>query len=91
MKAAALLLVAAPLLAGQALADDDLCAVNLQKLEDRSLGLQLGDPLQEQVDALRDAAIQAQFSNDTERCIAHSSKALQLLENSNKNEAAGNT
>lgn len=89
MKAAATLLVAAFLLGGQALANDDLCTINLQKLEDQSLGMPLGTPLEQQIDALRDAAIQAQFSNDPERCIAQSAKALQMLENSNKNDGAG--
>lgn len=81
------LLIAACLLAGPSFGADDLCAVNLQKLEERSLGMPLGEPLEQQVESLRDAAIQAQYNNDPQRCVAQSAKALQLLDNSNRDGA----
>lgn len=89
MKAAATLFIIVSLLTSQAFAEEDLCAVNLQKLDDQTLGTPLGDPLEQQIDALREAAIQAQLDDDIDGCVAQSAKALQLLENSNKNDGGG--
>lgn len=78
MKTTALLFTA--LLAGPALADD-LCALNLEKLENNmTTQVTLGEPLKGEVEEHQKKAEEARSAGDTEGCILHSTKALQLLE-----------
>ena len=80
MKRIALLFTAA-LLASPAFAADDLCAVNLQKLNDAlATNTTIGDPIRQEVQDLRMKAEQAQQAGDTEGCINASSLALQRLQ-----------
>ena len=80
MKRTALLFTAA-LLASPAFAADDLCAVNLQKLNDAlATNTTIGDPIRQEVQDLRMKAEQAQQAGDTEGCINASSLALQRLQ-----------
>ncbi|MCY1549966.1 hypothetical protein D9M68_861750 [compost metagenome] len=80
MKRTALLFTAA-LLASPAFAADDLCAVNLQKLNDAlATNTTIGEPIRQEVQDLRMKAEQAQQAGDTEGCINASSLALQRLQ-----------
>ena len=80
MKRTALLFTAA-LLASPVFAADDLCAVNLQKLNDAlATNTTIGDPIRQEVQDLRMKAEQAQQAGDTEGCINASSLALQRLQ-----------
>lgn len=76
-------LLSAPVLA------QDLCSANLQRLADQTVGTPLGDPLEQQFEALRKAAAQAEAAGELETCIARSAQALQLLERSNKTDGGG--
>ncbi|ESQ98189.1 hypothetical protein F753_17195 [Stutzerimonas chloritidismutans AW-1] len=75
------LLASAVLLASPAVfAQDDLCQLNLQEIDDNmATNTTLGEPAKSQVDEYVKQARQAQQSGDTEACIAHSTKALQEL------------
>jgi hypothetical protein len=80
MKRTALLFTAA-LLASPAFAADDLCTVNLQKLNDAlATNTTIGEPIRQEVQDLRMKAEQAQQAGDTEGCINASSLALQRLQ-----------
>ncbi|WP_044874045.1 hypothetical protein [Pseudomonas sp. LFM046] len=92
MKRTALLFSAA-LLASPAFADD-LCAINLQKLDDAMASYPtIGEPLRQQVTDLRTKAEQAQQVGDTEACVNASTLALQRLQqpDSNGNGAGGSS
>ena len=74
-----LTLLFATLLAGSAFADD-LCTLNLQKLDDHATTLlTLGEPLKGQVEEQHKKAQEAHRAGDTEGCILYSTKALQLM------------
>ncbi|MBU1807705.1 MAG: hypothetical protein KKC02_22050 [Gammaproteobacteria bacterium] len=75
------LLASAVLLASPAVfAQDDLCQLNLQEIDDNmATNTTLGEPAKSQVDEYVKQARQAQQSGDTGACIAHSTKALQEL------------
>jgi len=73
------LLISTALLASPVFATD-LCATNLQKLDDGLTSKTTGDPLKQQVEELRTKAQQARDTGDSDGCIASSTKALQLLE-----------
>jgi hypothetical protein len=89
MKRTALLFTAA-LLASPVFAADDLCAVNLQKLNDAlATNTTIGDPLKQEVQDLRMKAEQAQQAGDTEACINASSLALQRLQQPDTNGGSG--
>ncbi|MDH4555583.1 hypothetical protein E8F11_10400 [Pseudomonas sp. BN417] len=80
MKCTALLFTAA-LLASPVFAADDLCTVNLQKLNDAlATNTTISDPIKQEVQDLRMKAEQAQQAGDTEGCINASSLALQRLQ-----------
>lgn len=75
-----MLFFTAALLAAPIFAADDLCSLNLQKLDDHKTALlTLGSPLKEQVEEHRTQAEQARDAGHLESCINHSAKALQLL------------
>lgn len=83
--------VIAAVLAAPAFAADDLCTVNLQKLND-SLTTQpsIGEPLKAQVEEAKAQAEQARSTGDLETCGTHAARALQLLEApGNDGKAAG--
>lgn len=68
------------MLASPAFALEDLCTVNMQKLDDRSTEiLLLGSPLKEQVEDLKAQAMTAKAAGDVEACGTHAAKALKLL------------
>jgi hypothetical protein len=74
------LFIATAMIASPAFAFEDLCTVNMQKLDDRSTEiLLLGSPLKEQVEDLKVQAMTAKAEGDLETCGTHSGKALKLL------------
>jgi len=81
MKVHALLASAVLLASPVVFAQDDLCQLNLQEIDDNMATntATLGEPAKSQVDEYVKQARQAQQSGDTEACIAHSTKALQEL------------
>ncbi|MFK3720812.1 hypothetical protein ACI2J9_14705 [Pseudomonas fulva] len=87
MKGTALsaLFAAATLLASPAFAADDLCAMNLQKINDSmatagATSEGLDTAVQEKVDQAK----QAQASGDTKKCIEITSKVVERLDKTNK-------
>ncbi|EST15569.1 hypothetical protein EDP1_1825 [Pseudomonas putida S610] len=87
MKGTALsaLFAAATLLASPAFAADDLCAMNLQKINDSmatagATSEGLDTAVQEKVDEAK----QAQASGDTKKCIEITSKVVERLDKTNK-------
>jgi len=72
-------------------AADDLCDVNLQKIDDTmtTSSATLGQPLEGQVKDLQKEAMTAKASGDTEACIAASGQALQLLQTPGGDGASG--
>jgi hypothetical protein len=89
MKRTALLITAA-LLASPAFAADDLCSINLQKLNDAmATNTDIGEPLRQQVQELRMKAEQAQQVGDTEACINATTLALQRLQQPDTEGGAG--
>lgn len=83
-------LLLAALLAGPALADD-LCTLNLEKIDSNMATLvTLGEPLKGQVEEHQMKAEEAHKAGDTEGCILHSTKALQLLEAPGENGGSRN-
>lgn len=74
------LFIATAMIASPAFALEDLCTVNMQKLDNRSNEiLLLGSPLKEQVENLQAQAMTAKAEGDIETCATHSGKALKLL------------
>jgi hypothetical protein len=74
------LFIATAMIASPAFALEDLCTVNMQKLDNRSTEiLLLGSPLKEQVEDLKAQAMTAKAESDLEACGTHSGKALKLL------------
>ncbi len=86
MKRTALLFTCA-LLTTPVFAADDLCSLNLQKLDDaKSSTATLMDPLKSQIEDLHSKAQQEQAAGDNKGCIATTTQALDLLK---KSEASG--
>lgn len=92
MKGTALsaLFAAATLLASPVFAADDLCAINLQKINDQmattgTTSEGLDKALTEHVDKAK----AAQASGDTKDCIAITSKVLERLEKQEKGDSTG--
>ena len=86
------LLASAALLASPAVfAEDDLCAINLQELENNMATntVTLGEPARSQVEELTQKAKQAHQAGDKEACIAHSTKALQELKGPGSSGSGG--
>ncbi len=87
MKGTALsaLFAAATLLASPVFAADDLCAINLQKIDDSmATAGATSEGLDKAVTEQVDKAKAAQASGDTEKCIALTSKVLERLEKTEK-------
>ncbi|MCY1303310.1 hypothetical protein D9M69_598990 [compost metagenome] len=81
MKRTALFITAALLASSPVFANEDLCSINLQKLDDAlATSSTIGEPLRQQVQDLRMKAEQAQQQGDTEACISNTSMALQRLQ-----------
>ncbi|BAN50671.1 hypothetical protein [Metapseudomonas resinovorans] len=90
MKRTALFITAALLASSPVFANEDLCTVNLQKIDDAlAANNNIGDPLRDQVKELHMKAQQAQQNGDTEGCINASSMALQRLEQPSTNGSGG--
>lgn len=84
MKLITMLFAAAALASAPAFAEDDLCTIQLQKLDNRETQtITLGSPAKEQVEELTQQAKEAQSTGDIKSCISHSAQALQLLDVSN--------
>jgi hypothetical protein len=67
------LIVASALVASPVFAAEDLCAVNMQKLNDaKTTSMQLGDPAKSQYDDAYKAAMAAHAAKDEKACISHS-------------------
>lgn len=87
MKGTALsaLFAAATLLASPAFAAEDLCAINLQKIDDNmATAGATSEGLDKAVTEHIDKAKAAQASGDTKECIAITTKVLQRLEKTEK-------
>jgi hypothetical protein len=83
MKLIIMLFAAAALASAPAFAED-LCTIQLQKLDNKETQvITLGSPAKEQVEELTQQAKDAQSAGNTEACISHSAQALQLLNVSN--------
>ncbi|TRX74139.1 hypothetical protein [Pseudomonas mangiferae] len=83
MKRTALLITAA-LMVSPVFAAEDLCRVNLQKIEDnKATNPILGDPLKQQVADLESEAKKYQAAGDLEKCASSAQQALTLLEKQN--------
>ena len=90
MKLISLLFAAAALASAPAFAED-LCAIQLQKLDSRETQtMTLGSPAKEQVEELTQQAKDAQSAGDTKACISHSAQAIQLLDSSKNNGTSSN-
>ncbi|WP_263144784.1 hypothetical protein [Pseudomonas sp. RIT-PI-AD] len=89
MKRTALLITAA-LMVSPVFAAEDLCALNLQKIEDtKATNPILGDPLKEQVADLESKAKKSQAAGDLEGCSSSAQQALTLLEKSTEGGGEG--
>lgn len=87
MKGTALsaLFAAATLLASPAFAANDLCALNLQKINDSmATAGATSEGLDTAVQDKVDEAKQAQASGDTKKCIEITSKVVERLDKTNK-------
>lgn len=87
MKGTALsaLFAAATLLASPVFADGDLCAANLQKIDDsRTTAGATSEGLDNGIKEHIQEAKAAQASGDTKKCIAITSKVLERLEKTDK-------
>ncbi|MEC4025373.1 hypothetical protein ACF8GB_11025 [Pseudomonas sp. xss_4] len=87
MKGTALsaLFAAATLLASPAFAAEDLCALNLQKINDSmATAGATSEGLDTAVQNKVDEAKQAQASGDTKKCIEITSKVVERLDKTNK-------
>lgn len=83
MKLTALFITAALATSAAPAFADDLCAVNLQKLNDTmTTEPTLAEPMKMQVDEYKKQAESAQSAGDLEACATHAEKALQVLETS---------
>jgi hypothetical protein len=71
----------AALMASPVFAASDLCALNLQQLDDGLTvsGPSMGEPLRGQVTDLKNEAMKSRDAGDTKGCIASSGQALQLM------------
>ncbi|WAB98759.1 hypothetical protein OSW16_03600 [Pseudomonas putida] len=87
MKGTALsaLFAAATLLASPVFAADDLCALNMQKIDDAmATAGATSEGLDKALTEQADKAKAAQKAGDTKECIAISTKVLQRLEKTDK-------
>lgn len=87
MKGTALsaLFAAATLLASPVFADEDLCAINLQKIDDNMATLgTTSEGLDKAITERVDKAKAAQASGDTKECIAITSQVLERMEKTEK-------
>ncbi|WP_409259540.1 hypothetical protein [Pseudomonas sp. KCJK9009] len=74
-----------PLLASPVFAADDLCAANLQKIDDTmATAGATAEGLDKAITEHVDKAKAAQASGDTKECIAITSKVLERLEKTEK-------
>ncbi|UQY32981.1 hypothetical protein K8U54_14695 [Pseudomonas fulva] len=80
MKRVSMFVIAA-VLAAPAFAADDLCTVNLQKLDNAvATKATLPEPLKQQVADAKKKATDAQAAGDLEACGTYAQEALQLLD-----------
>ncbi|UCJ18506.1 hypothetical protein K5Q02_09130 [Pseudomonas sp. MM211] len=80
MKRVSMFVIAA-VLAAPAFAADDLCTVNLQKLDNAvAAKATIADPLKSQVEEAKKQATDAQAAGDLKACGTHAERALQLLD-----------
>ncbi|MBD8685034.1 hypothetical protein [Pseudomonas sp. CFBP 13719] len=81
------LIVASALTASPVFAADDLCEVNMQKLNDaKTTSMQLGDPAKSQYDDAYKAAMAAHAAKDEKACISHSTDAMNILMDAQKSK-----
>jgi hypothetical protein len=81
------LIITTALMASPVFAAEDLCAVNLQKIDDaKTTVLTLGEPAKSQLDEATADAKAAQAKNDDKTCITRSTDALTILTNVNKSK-----
>lgn len=92
MKPFALVATAVLLASPAAFADDkNLCEINMAELENNMATNMntLGTPAEGEVQELMKQAKQAQSSGNTEECITHTTKALQLIEGPGSSTSPG--
>ncbi|MBD9482481.1 hypothetical protein IB229_05840 [Pseudomonas sp. PDM14] len=85
------LIFATALIASPVFAADDLCSINLQKLDDQlATHTTITAPLKTQVEDLQTQAKAAQQAGNNEDCASAATQALTLLEKTDKGgEGAG--
>lgn len=85
MKRSILFLVGA-LVATPLFAADDLCAINLQKIRELKATPVMGQPQLDKIRNARMEAEKAQAAGDTQKCINLTNRALQDINNAQKNQ-----
>ena len=81
------LVVACALVASPVFAAEDLCAVNLQKIDDaKTTSMQLGDPAKSQFEDAYNQAKAAHAAKDDKTCISRSTDAMNILMDAQKSK-----
>jgi hypothetical protein len=81
------LIITAALMASPVFAAEDLCDVNLQKIENaKTTTLNLGEPAKGQLEEATNQAKAAKASGDEKGCIAASTNALKVIEDVSKSK-----
>lgn len=84
------LFITAAFLASPVFAADDLCATNLQKIQDEQTTTAAVDAAQgKDLQTAIDAAKAAQAKGDTKECIALTTKTLDTIDKTSKGNSAG--
>ncbi|MEE1869251.1 MULTISPECIES: hypothetical protein [Pseudomonas] len=88
------LFLTAALLASPVFAEDDLCTLNLQKIDDATATAGAGAMAEGTNDSIKDQvrdAKAAQAAGNTKDCIAITTKALDTLEKADKSSNGGSS
>ena len=81
------LIITTALMASPVFAAEDLCAVNLQKIDDaKTITLNLGEPAKSQLEDATKEARAAQANKDEKTCITRSTDALTIIGNVSKSK-----
>jgi len=81
------LMFACVLAASPVFANDDLCSIHLQKIDDQlATESALGEATKQQIADLRQQAVQAQQTGDLESCAGYAQQAVTLLEKATKGD-----
>ena len=81
------LIITAALVSSPVFAAEDLCDVNLQKIDDaKTITLNLGEPAKSQLEDATKEARAAQANKDEKTCITRSTDALTIIGNVSKSK-----